>query len=232
MSKFPLVPISFLSVSLLICTLLANSALAQSIIIQDCNGFTRGVKSADPSGANKVEVSVSDAGGAPADGSQVTLTNSVTGESITTVAQNGVAVFENVAPGMFTVTTASDALVVGTIGVGSMGAGIAASTGAAIVGGGAIAGTGAVAVPLAVEVVESDEDDEPEATPTPAPTATPQPPAPTPQPTPEPTPDDCNCDPNAEPTPIDDFFQANQDNLPARRPSQPIAQSKEISPFR
>lgn len=196
----------FLAYALLGALLYAPSLHAQSLVITDCQGITRAVRQAKPESLNKVEVDVSQATGGPANGSDVTLTNSVTGETASVEVTNGKAVFTNLRPGTYSLAVAESNLQIGAIVLAPMG--VTTVAGAAIVGGAVVAGGGAAAgagVAIADEVDSTDSDDEDPVPPTPVPT---QPPSPTPPPV-EPTPTqvpDCNCDPDAEPTPIDDFF--------------------------
>ncbi len=81
-----------------------SQAFAQTdLTIQDTSGFTRSV--ADVGTSGKVEFVIADASAAPADGVEITLTNSSTHEVITARSVNGVVTFDNVAPGVWTVST-------------------------------------------------------------------------------------------------------------------------------
>ncbi len=114
------------------------------LVVTDCYGFTRAVQNVDAGSLSNVEVSVNDALGNPLNGTEVTLTNSVTGEITTVVSQNGVATFSNIAPGTFSVSTAATGASVGTVSVATASVGTVAAAGAvgatAAVGGGAAVG--------------------------------------------------------------------------------------------
>lgn len=185
-----------------------SSAFAQSLLVTDCQGFTRAARSVKPNSLNRVEINVSDVSGNPIDNVQVTLTNSATGEVSTATAKSGIAVFENVAPGAFSVSSSAAGVSFSTIAIAPGALSTLAATG--VVAGGAVVSGGAATgvVVGATDVVNSatNNDSEPEPTPTPLP--------PTPIPTIAPTPTiDCQCNPDAEPTPIDDFFK-NQATTP------------------
>ncbi len=173
---------------------------AQSILITDCQGFTRAAQKVKANSLNSVEINVSEVQSQVAQQVDVTLTNTATGQSVTSAAQNGVVVFKDVAPGAFTVTSSASG--VGITSVAVLPAGlttIAASgviAGAAAVGGGVTTGV-VIATDEVVNQIDG-KSDSPAPTPTAEPSPTPLPPVPTP---------DCNCDPSAEPDPIDDFFK-------------------------
>lgn len=200
-------------------------AVAQSLVILDCQGITRAIHEARGAQASRVEVQVSESSGAPSNGSQVQLTNNVTGQVYTAETQSGTAVFGSVPPGNYSMALIGSDLTVGTITIGSAGLGIAAASGVlaggALVGGGAVAG-GASAVN---SISGGNNDPEPTPTPTPIPNAT-QTPIPSSSPTAAPTPTatPCDCDPDAEPTPVDDFF----DN----QPTPPAGKARALSPYR
>jgi hypothetical protein len=190
--------------------ILLNAATANAqIVLLDCQGITRAVHEAKGTELNKIQVEVSQQGAVPANGTEVQLTNNVTGEVYTAQASSGSAVFPSVPPGSYTMAVSGTNVTVGSITIGSTGLGAAAAGG--VVAGGAVAGGGAIAGGVvAVDQIEqqiSDESEPPLETPTPEPTTTPEIPIETPIPeAPSPTPTICDCEPDAEPTPIDDFF--------------------------
>ncbi len=186
---------------------------AQSILITDCQGFTRVAQKVKANSLNNIEVQVSNSAQQATEQVQVTLTNSVTGQSVTASAQNGVAVFQNIAPGSFSVTSSAAGVSFASITVAPVAlstvAAVGVVTGGAVVGGGAATGI----VIGTTEIVDQVQNKNSE----PEPTPTPLPPTPTPQATPTP---DCACDPNAEPEPIDDFFNKA---VPTPSPLSPAA---------
>ncbi|MBX7144032.1 MAG: carboxypeptidase-like regulatory domain-containing protein [Oligoflexia bacterium] len=191
-------------VLLLVQLLHIQPTYGQSLLITDCQGFTRAAKSVKPNSLNRIEVNVSDVSGNPLDNVQVSLTNSATGEVSTVTAKSGVAAFENVAPGAFSVSSSAAGVSFSSIAIAPGALSTLAATG--IVAGGAVASGGAatgvvIGATDAVNSVTNNNSD-------PDPTPTPIPPTPTPIPTVEATPTiDCQCNPDAEPTPIDDFFK-------------------------
>lgn len=200
--------------------LVPTYAAAQSLVILDCQGITRAIHETRGAQFNRVEVQVSEPSGAANSGSQVQLTNNVTGDVYTAQTTSGSAVFEGVPVGNYSMAVTGSNLSVGTITIGSTGLGVAAASG--VVAGGAVAGGGAIAGGVAV-ADQISNDDEPDPTPTPNPNASPTPePTTTPIATPTPTP--CDCDPDAEPTPVDDFFDDE--------PTPTAKTAKVLSPYR
>lgn len=128
---------------------------AEQITVLDANGITRAAGKID--GMGRLEFSLVDAHGLPADGIQVSLTNTTTGETLHAVAANGRVVFDAVGPGAWTVAT--DGLGVTFVGVE---VGTAASAVAGMAGAGAstaltVAGTGAVAAAAGAAINEATD---------------------------------------------------------------------------
>ena len=184
-----------------------NSVYAQSITITDCHGFTRAVKEVSHNVPTRVEVNLTTTSGSVAEGSTITLTNAVTGKSISTTVHSGVAVFDSVPPGVFSIgVPTGDSIELATISL----SGVAFSTGTAAT---ALLGVGALTVGGIAGGVQiynhsagsngrsSGGDTLPPQTP---------PSAPVPPTTPN-----CHCDPNENPPSIDqnDFFKNKKDLL-------------------
>lgn len=208
-------------ISVFIFQCLPQLALAQALVIADCQGFTRATRSAQPGTTNRVEVQVNNA----PDGSRVSLTNAANGSVTESVAMNGVAVFEQVPPGVFTISTVQPGVTLGAITISGVGAATTfTALTAGVVAAGAGAGAAAVGVVAAADTLnENSNDDGPEDIPTsPTPEPTPQPPVVTPTPVPTvPQDDGCPaCDPDAEPPVLDPF------DPPAS------SQTQQLSPFR
>jgi len=127
-----------------------NTVLAAGLAIVDCQGFTRALKSVDPLSKSDVQFQLVDGAGNVANNVQVTITNSVTGQTVTATAQNGLAVFEGVESGTWVVSTAAEGIGVTSVSV--------STTIGTVAAGGAIAG-GAVAAGGAVTGVTVVTDD-------------------------------------------------------------------------
>lgn len=136
-----------LSVGFLFFLLLPTLGQAQSLMIFDCQGFTRAIQKVQPNMGSRLELQVQ--GAESTQSAQVTITNNVTGQTLTAQAQNGVAVFENIPPGSFTVGATGANTTLGAVSIAPMTVSTAAATAAVgtttVVGGGAAAG-GAVVV--------------------------------------------------------------------------------------
>jgi len=116
------------------------------LIIKDATGVERAHNEVTEVG--KVEFSLTDASGAPAQNAEITLTNAATGDVITTQAVNGVAAFEGIAPGTWTVASITPGITFTDISLGgasaaTVGGFSAISLSTAAVAGGAVAVTGA-----------------------------------------------------------------------------------------
>jgi len=175
-------------------------AAAQSIMINDCQGFTRAVQRVEPGQTNNLNIDVVDAAGNPADGVNVSLTNTSTGTTTTVSSSKGVATFANLAPGSYTLASAAPGVVLGTVSF-TTGALILGSSAPLVVGGVAAGGIAAGSAVAAVAIADATDGNPAEATPTPTPT--PQPTA-TPAPTRTPPPACDICDPDATPKPLPD----------------------------
>ncbi len=126
------------------------------IVIQDTSGFTRNTTSVEDFG--KVEFSLTDAAGTPAEGAQISLTNTLDGQVLQAVSANGLATFESVAPGVWTVASTSPSVTFTGVVITSTALAGTAVAGAAgiipiVVGGGAAA---AAVTGAAIAVSESD----------------------------------------------------------------------------
>lgn len=204
----------YLLILLLYCLLFPITLWSQALLITDCQGFTRAVQSLNPGSLGKVNINVADALGNPADGIEVTLTNSATGEVTTAVSQNGIASFSNVTAGSFSVGSSTAGTAIGSVTVGTMGVGTVAASGV-VAATGAVGGGAAVTVGSKVEdavnnVIGIGNDDRIDPTPTPVrtpliPTDPDNDISPTPIPTPLPTPI-YECDPKVTPKPLSPFF--------------------------
>lgn len=117
-------------------------AEAQSLMIFDCQGFTRAIQKVQPNVGSRLELQVQ--GAESSQSAQVTITNNVTGETLSAQTQNGVAVFNNVPPGSFTVGATGANTTLGAVTIAPMTVSTAAAATAlgttTVVGGGAAAG--------------------------------------------------------------------------------------------
>jgi hypothetical protein len=202
--------ITFISI-LLFCFLTINPFIAnsQSVVITDCQGITRAIHETRGTEFSKVQVQVSEADGVPSNGTSVELVDNVSGQIYVSQTSAGIAVFDGVAIGNYSLVVKGSNLIVGTVTIGSTGLGLIAASGVVI---GAIAGAGGAVIGGVALVDEIDKQTNGNADnqPTPLPTTIPSP-RPTSVPNiPNPTPTPCNCVPDAEPTPLDDFFNDKQ----------------------
>jgi hypothetical protein len=163
---------------LVVCALMAgttSTAEAQSIVINDCVGFTRAVRQTSPGEPSNVRVEVSSQSGPATNGSELKLTNAVSGESYSAQSANGMVTFERVPSGVYTLTATDSTLKVGAVWLGATAPGVVLASGAAILTGGAAAG-GATGLVVAVNNATSGGGSaESSLPPTPVPTATPCP---------------------------------------------------------
>ena len=142
--------------------------------MKDTSGYTRAVSQVEDFGS--VEFDLIDATGQSADGVEVTLTNTATGESVSAISANGTVVFEGVEAGSWTVASSvpevtftnvaiGNSVSAATLGGTALGAG-AISAGSIAGGGGVAAGTAAVGVGVAgataagISTRNSDDDDD------------------------------------------------------------------------
>ncbi|NDC38191.1 MAG: hypothetical protein EBZ48_09080 [Proteobacteria bacterium] len=136
---------------------------------------------------------VSSQSGSAANGTEVKLTNSISGETYSAQSANGMVTFEKVPSGIYSLSAPDSTLQIGAVWLGATAPSVALATGAALLTGGAAAG-GATGLGIIVHNATngggSDESAPPPILPTPVPTPTVCP----------------VCNPDAEPTPIDDFF--------------------------
>ncbi len=187
-------------------------AIALPISIVDCNGVTRASKGVEGVTRTEVQIDVASPNGGAVDGVDVSLTNTTTGETITTTVENGVATFKEVSGGTWVMGSNTPSLYFSAILLEAQISTLAATgaaIGAGVVGGGAVAGTVELADGLQGSS-DSDPDPEPTPFPTPVPTSSPLPPA-------EPTPVCPDCTPDEEPPVIDDFFNQQKPAVPEQR---------------
>lgn len=110
-------------------------AQGSDLIVQDTSGVTRAAS--DVGNEGSVQFQVTDAAGSALDGAEVTLKNAVTGEAFSAVSTNGVVAFENLAPGTWTVASATPGVTFANVTISSMsaiGGGIAAGTAGGLAG--------------------------------------------------------------------------------------------------
>jgi hypothetical protein len=81
------------------------SAAQTEVTIQDTSGFVRAVGDVGTSG--KVEFALINDQSQPAEDVEVKLTNTATGQVVTGRSVNGIVVFQNLAPGIWTVSTST-----------------------------------------------------------------------------------------------------------------------------
>jgi hypothetical protein len=141
--------------------LVAVDAFAQSgvLVVVDSAGVERAKASVES--ASKIEFSLTDASGAPAEGAEITLTNEL-GVAISTQSVNGIAVFEGVGPGTWTVASITPGITFTDINLGALSALTTTSLGAlstATVAGGALA-VGATTVGI-VAIADDSSDKDP-----------------------------------------------------------------------
>lgn len=237
-------PSAFLIAVVLIPSALLSSLLvfapqvqAQAIIVTDCYGLTRALKSVKGGSKNIVRVEVKSATGTPANGSQVTLTNATTGEVAKTTAVDGVATFNEVSSGVFSVATETTGVTMGSVAIQpvAVAAGLSAGalTGVAAGTGGTVAiGAGGLTVVDEVQKDDPNPDDgggddgeTPPAGETPGAEPTPDS---EPTPSEQPEDPDCPCEPDAEPTPLPPFVDGPE---PAAQ-NCPTGSAAPLSPFR
>lgn len=189
--------ISFLS------SLWLNTAHGVDIKILDCDGVTRASKSIDGLEKQDIELKVQDAAGQPADGTQVSLTNTETGQVVSVTSKQGVATFPELNAGTWVASSSASGVTLTGVSIATaipMTVAAGAIAGATVVSGGAVYGTteGVIAISDSIEnnsdnsSDDQDDDNDPN-------------PSPTPSPSPE---EPCDCDPDEEAEELDDFFNA------------------------
>ena len=178
-------------------------------MITDCQGITRAIHETQGTELSKVQVQVSEASGVPSNGVSVELVDNISGQVYISQTNAGIAVFDGVAIGNYSMVVTGSNLLVGTVTIGSTGLGLIAASGVVI---GTVAGAGGAVVGgvTIVEEIDKQTNGNTDNQPTPLPTS-----IPTPRPTsvpniPTATPTPCDCVPDAEPTPLDDFFNDKQ----------------------
>ena len=136
---------------LIVVTSMSTDAFSDEIIIKDTAGFTRWQSTVDGSG--NVEFSLVDSSGTSPDGVEVTITNTVTGETITAQAIAGSVVFPAVPSGTWVVASSISGITFTSVSVGAaVVGGAGAGAGAATLGSTAlvVGGTAAIATGMAV----------------------------------------------------------------------------------
>lgn len=120
------------------------------ISILDTSGVTRASSQVDQIG--QVDFNIKDSTGNPAQGVEVSLANATTGETFTSIAQDGVVTFSGLSPGAWTVACATPGITFTSVGISSALAGVGTAAGA--VGAGTLAsGTAAGASGAAATAV-------------------------------------------------------------------------------
>ena len=134
---------------LIVVTSMSTDAFSDEIVIKDTAGFTRWQSTVDGSG--NVEFSLVDSSGTSPDGVEVTITNTVTGETITAQAIAGSVVFPAVPSGTWVVASSISGITFTSVSVGAAVAG-GTGAGAATLGSTAlvVGGTAAIATGMAV----------------------------------------------------------------------------------
>jgi hypothetical protein len=203
---------------ILACSLgFATQVSAQSLVVTDCQGFTRASQRVQPHSLNSIEVEVKQASGStPADGASAKLTNQVTAQIMRTRIGGGRARFENLPPGVYALELEDPNLIIGLIRTSTDPIGILGTSALIVGAGGALVGSG-IGVARIIDSIDGSSSDDGALAPTPVPT-----PEDTPRPAPTripiratPTPDDCpQCEPGRVPPPLPSAFPSDQ--LPAR----------------
>lgn len=138
---------------LLLLLILPSIILAEGgdIVVKDTSGFIRAEESIS-SQFGSIEFSVLNELGEPAEGSIVTITNEETGEILQTTATGGVALFNNLLPGTYIVSSSEIGLTFTTVAIagGSTGITILPALAGVAIAGGATVGI--------VELTEDDDD--------------------------------------------------------------------------
>lgn len=122
-----------------ICSAQTGFAESGTLVITDSSGVERA--RTDVEETAKIEFSLTDSSGAPAQGAEITLTNALTKDVISTTSVDGVAAFEGVAPGSWTVASITPGITFTDINLGALTALTTTTLGtlsAATVAGGAV----------------------------------------------------------------------------------------------
>jgi len=146
--------IKFLSATVL-SLFVTGAALAENLTVQDSSGFTRAAE--DVNGSARIEFNLTGANGEPANNVEVTLTTA-SGEVIRATAVNGVVVFESVAPGTWTVATATQGITFTNVAI--TGGTVAAGAAGGLAVGAAVLGVGGGTVAIVAANRDSDDDDD------------------------------------------------------------------------
>lgn len=142
---------------------LSTPAIAVEVLtIKDSAGFTRAESSVEETG--RIEFDVTTESGAAANGSEVTIVNAATGESFTTYATEGKAIFDAIPPGVYTVSSPDLGLTFTTVTIGEGSAALGGTLGGSFLGGvtsttvvGGALGAAAIAGG-AIAISESNDD--------------------------------------------------------------------------
>lgn len=131
-------------------------AYGADLTILDTSGFTRAAESVD--GLGNVEFSVIGSDGVVTEGASITLSNAATGETLTAVVSNGVAAFESIAPGTWTVASATTGVTFTNVAVSSVALAAGAGGGIALGAAGLAAAAGGTAAIVAATDTGNSSD--------------------------------------------------------------------------
>ena len=140
--------------SLLCAVLAANFSMAEEIVILDAENNIRA--QAEVSSASDVEFSLTDENGDPADGFDVVLVNLETHQTLTRPVVSGTALFEDLPPGRWQVSSTVDFARFKAINILGAGAGLATGGAAGVVAPLVIAGAAAAGPAVALSDSGSD----------------------------------------------------------------------------
>jgi|GEM_PF-1589793 len=129
------------------------------LTVQDTTGVTRAVGDID--GTGRVEFSLSESAGVPADGVEVTLTNTSSGEVLSATSANGSVAFDGISSGTWTVATNSPGITFSNVVIAStqaLGAALGISTPLVL---GVAAAGGITATSIAVANNNNNDDSPP-----------------------------------------------------------------------
>lgn len=153
----------FSLLSLLISGFGQFAIAAEVLTVKDSSGFVRAEGSIEENG--RLEFDVTTESGALADGSEVTIVNATTGESFTTYATQGKAVFDAIPAGVYTVSSPDLGLTFTTVTIsegsaalgGSLTGGIFGASSTTVVGG-ALGATAVAGGAIAISESNSNSD--------------------------------------------------------------------------
>lgn len=138
---------------------IAGTCFADTLTINDSQGVVRAEQSVAQGEQSAVQFNVTQTN--PDEAAKVLLTNQSTGEVIEVTAHNGTALFENIGPGSWTVSSPTAGVTFTSIQITPIA--VAGSLAAAGIPGSvlAIGGVGAVAGTAAIAANANDDSDEP-----------------------------------------------------------------------